>query len=203
MEAKLFFCISAHRNDAPLPTARCTQPLLPSCHIYPGLPGYPRRKVPHSGHLRRFLLSDRFPHSQPLLAAFTRSSNLHWSPSVQELIVIGNSFDMIIPPENINNFILFFLNYFVSFFYKHYITLLNTKQIDCTRRIHRFYQYIMLYYIKHIQPYCRRHCIRPGKSLMSVRLTGDLSEVKHSAKLTKGVLKNESVSEQIPLTKKS
>lgn len=47
----------------------------------------------------------------------------------------------------------------------------------------------MLYYIKHIQPYCRRHCIRPGKSLMSVRLTGDLFEVKHSDKLTKGVLK--------------
>ena len=75
--------------------------------------------------------------------------------------------------------------------------MLNTKQIDCTRRIHRFYQYIMLYYIKHIQPYCRRHCIRPGKSLMSVRLTGDLSEVKHSDKLTKGVLKNESVSSSL------
>ena len=55
----------------------------------------------------------------------------------------------------------------------------------------------MLYYIKHIQPYCRRHCIRPGKSLMSVRLTGDLSEAKHSDKLTKGVLKNESVSSSL------
>ena len=55
----------------------------------------------------------------------------------------------------------------------------------------------MLYYIKHIQPYCRRHCIRPGKSLMSVRLTGDLFEVKHSDKLTKGVLKNESVSSSL------